>query len=612
MKTLYFILVLLVSLTSALVAQIPPDTLWTKTFGGDFWLVKTDENGNEEWNQTYGGSNSDNANSVQQTTDGGYIIAGFTYSYGAGESDFWLIKTDENGNVEWDQTYGGSDYDFANSVQQTTDGGYIVAGSTGSIEVAFWLVKTDENGNEEWNQTYNVGFMSYAYSVQQTTDGGYIVAGETDSDFWLVKIDENGNGEWMQIYGGNESEWASSVQQTDFWLVKTDENGNEEWNQTYGGSNSDNANSVQQTTDGGYIVAGHISSWVSDDDFWLIKTDENGNVEWDQTYGGYDSDNANSVQQTTDGGYIVAGFTESYGSGSKDVWLLKFAPEGSPYNPPQNLFVTELGYATWEAPEGAAVFTDDFDSYTAGEYLCTQTTDWATWGNTPGGTDDCYVVDVQANSGANSIEITGASDIIHPFGDLTTGAWGVSFMMYIEPTYGGYFNLLHEFTEWRRLRTEWALEAYFGSTGSGYLHAGGTNAATFTHPVGGWFEIETLIDLDADWAEFYVDGVFVHAWQWSLQFNGTPGLCQLGAIDIFAAAPAGDTPLFYIDDFAHTITTTERDLTGFNVYLDDMVTSIATVGADVFEYQYTDLTNGQNYIAGVSAVYDEGESDIVE
>jgi hypothetical protein len=379
-----------------------------------------------------------------------------------------------------------------------------------------------------------------------------------------------------------------------------------------GGSNSDNANSVQQTTDGGYIVAGHISSWVSDDDFWLIKTDENGNVEWDQTYGGYDSDNANSVQQTTDGGYIVAGFTESYGSGSKDVWLLKFAPEGSPYNPPQNLFVTELGYATWEAPEGAAVFTDDFDSYTAGEYLCTQTTDWATWGNTPGGTDDCYVVDVQANSGANSIEITGASDIIHPFGDLTTGAWGVSFMMYIEPTYGGYFNLLHEFTEWRRLRTEWALEAYFGSTGSGYLHAGGTNAATFTHPVGGWFEIETLIDLDADWAEFYVDGVFVHAWQWSLQFNGTPGLCQLGAIDIFAAAPAGDTPLFYIDDFAHTITTTERDLTGFNVYLDDMVTSIATVGADVFEYQYTDLTNGQNYIAGVSAVYDEGESDIVE
>ncbi|MCK4694186.1 MAG: hypothetical protein KAT74_00415, partial [Candidatus Cloacimonetes bacterium] len=407
MKTLYFILVLLVSLTSALVAQIPPDTLWTKTFGGnesewassvqqttdggyiiaggtwsygagesDFWLVKTDENGNEEWNQTYGGSNSDNANSVQQTTDGGYIIAGFTYSYGAGESDFWLIKTDENGNVEWDQTYGGSDYDFANSVQQTTDGGYIVAGSTGSIEVAFWLVKTDENGNEEWNQTYNVGFMSYAYSVQQTTDGGYIVAGETDSDFWLVKIDENGNGEWMQIYGGNESEWASSVQQTtdggyiiaggtwsygagesDFWLVKTDENGNEEWNQTYGGSDYDSANSVQQTTDGGYIVAGHISSWVSDDDFWLIKTDENGNVEWDQTYGGYDSDNANSVQQTTDGGYIVAGFTESYGSGSKDVWLLKFAPEGSPYNPPQNLFVTELGYATWEAPEGAAVFT---------------------------------------------------------------------------------------------------------------------------------------------------------------------------------------------------------------------------------------------------------------
>ena len=334
--------------------------------------------------------------------------------------------------------------------------------------------------------------------------------------------------------------------------------------------------------------------------------------------GGYADFTTDLFYQYTDlinGQTYFAGVTASYDEGESAPVEYEFTYEGAIFDPPTNVSVNpETGLLTWEDPEGAAVFTDDFDSYTAGEYLCTQTTDWATWGNTPGGTDDCYVVDVQANSGANSIEITGASDIIHPFGDLTTGAWGVSFMMYIEPTYGGYFNLLHEFTEWRRVRTEWALEAYFGSTGSGYLHAGGTNAATFTHPVGGWFEVETLIDLDADWAEFYVDGVFVHAWQWSLQSTGTPGLCQLGAIDIFSAAPTGDTPLFYIDDFAHTITTTERVLTGFNVYLDDMVTSIATVGADVFEYQYTDLNIGQEYIAGVSALYEDptGESEIVE
>jgi hypothetical protein len=281
---------------------------------------------------------------------------------------------------------------------------------------------------------------------------------------------------------------------------------------------------------------------------------------------------------------------------------------------PTNVSVDpETWLCTWEAPAGAVVFEDNFDSYTAGDFLCTQTTDWIPWSNSPGSSDDCYVVDVQSNSPSNSIEITGASDIIHPFGDLTVGNWGVSFMMYIEPTYGGYFNLLHEFTEWRNVRTEWALESYFGSTGSGFLHAGGTNAATFTHPVGSWFEVETLIDLDGDSAEYYVDGVLVHAWQWSLTSQGNPGLCQLGAIDIFAAAPPGETPLFYIDDFAHTsISVPTREHIGYNVYLDTVLLTPTPLGTDVFEYQFEDLIIGDEYTAGVSAVYDEGESEIIE
>jgi hypothetical protein len=334
--------------------------------------------------------------------------------------------------------------------------------------------------------------------------------------------------------------------------------------------------------------------------------------------GVYELPNGNILVTNSDGVYeidrnntIVS--TKISGVNARSI---NFVEPVSPFPPPTNVSVDpETCLLTWEAPGGAAVFTDNFDSYTADDFLCTQTTDWVPWSNTPGGADDAYVVDVQSNSSSNSIEITGASDIIHPFGDLTTGAWGVSFMMYIEPTYGGYFSLLHEFTEWNAVRTEWALEAYFGSTGSGDLHAGGTNAATFTHPVGSWFEVETLIDLDADWAEFYVDGVFVHAWQWSQLSSGGAGLLQLGAIDIYATAPTGETPLFYIDDFAHTtIDATTRDLTGYNVYLDDMLTPLVTVGPDVYEYQYEGLNIGQEYIAGVSALYEDptGESVIVE
>ncbi|NQV19234.1 MAG: T9SS type A sorting domain-containing protein [Armatimonadetes bacterium] len=343
MKKQLFVL-FLVSLTTALFAQNPPDTLWTKTFGGD---------------------NRDVAYSGQKTSDGGYIIAGRTESFGAGERDFWLVKTDENGNEEWNQTYGGSGWDGAHSVQQTTDGGYIIAGYTNSYGVGpkdFWLIKTDENGNEEWNQTYGGSELEHAYSVQQTTDGGYILAGWTNSfayfsDIWLVKTDEFGNEEWNQNYGHvTVSEGAASVQQTtdggfilagyksfdldesDFLLVKTDEDGNEEWNQTYGGIYNAGASSVQQTTDGGYIIAGGIDSYGGLLDFFLVKTDGNGNEEWNQTYGGNSHESASSVQQTTDGGYIIVGYTNSYGAGQADFWLVRLDTEVSmEVNPLNNL-----------------------------------------------------------------------------------------------------------------------------------------------------------------------------------------------------------------------------------------------------------------------------------
>ena len=313
------------------------------------WLIKTYPNGNKEWDKTFGNSGSDYASSVQQTSDGGYILAGGTSSLGPDTTYVWLIKTDSSGNQEWNKTFGGSDSDHGNSAQQTSDGGYILAGDTKSFGAGnsdIWLIKTDPDGNEEWNKTFGGSDIDRGYSVQQTSDGGYIIAGETFSfgagysDFWLIKTDPDGKMEWDNTFGGSYIDIAYSIQQTfdggyilagdgdhDCLLVKTDSNGNEEWIKTFGGSDyfdDDICYSAQQTSDGGYILAGGTKSFGAGEwDFWLIKTDSNGNKEWDKTLGGSEHDWAKSVQQTSDGGYIVAGDTQSFGAGNLDIWLIK-------------------------------------------------------------------------------------------------------------------------------------------------------------------------------------------------------------------------------------------------------------------------------------------------
>jgi hypothetical protein len=327
----------------------------TSSFGAgsyDVYLIKTNANGDTLWTKTFGGTSNDMAYSIQQTNDGGYIITGNTNSFGAGNSDVYLIKTDANGNSLWAKTFGGTGNDYGYSVQQTTGGGYIITGITysfgaGSEDV--YLIRTDANGDSLWTKTFGGIGLDEGKHVVQTSDGGYIISGLTGSfgagsyDLYLIKTDVNGNSLWTKTLGGTGQDEGRDVRQTsdggyiisglttsfgaggsDVYLLKTDINGVLLWAKTYGGSGTDIGNASQQTSDGGYIVAGTTdSSSTGKSDIYLIKTDNTGNSLWRKTFGGTNLEYVFSCQQTTDGGYIIAGHTRSFGSGFQNVYLIK-------------------------------------------------------------------------------------------------------------------------------------------------------------------------------------------------------------------------------------------------------------------------------------------------
>jgi hypothetical protein len=312
----------------------------TESFGADgrdVWLIKTNNNGNMVWSRRFGGSKGDAGYSVRQTTDGGYIIAGTKesdfYKYG----NIWLIKTDSRGNKVWDKTFGGSDWDWSNCVQQTTDGGYIIIGETyswGTGEIHGWLIKTNNDGNKEWDRFFNGKPGKF---VQQTIDDGYIIiVGKR-----LVKFDNDGNKIWDKKFesSGNcvqqttdEGYIITGVVELDFfdydvWLVKTDKDGNKIWNKTFGGGFRDYGGCVQQTSDGGYIIVGTSNSFdFGSPDVWLIKVDSNGNMVWNRTFGAgrfFAFEVGRYVQQTTDGGYIIVGDKGITYTEICNIWLIK-------------------------------------------------------------------------------------------------------------------------------------------------------------------------------------------------------------------------------------------------------------------------------------------------
>lgn len=334
----------------------------TATFGSgeyDVWLIKTDPDGVIEWNRTYGGEGWDVGWSIQETSEGGYIITGATMSYGSGHYDLWLIKTDERGDVLWNLTYGGADWDVGYSVQQTRDGGYIVAGCTRSLGFGDWdalLLRVDMEGEVVWNRTYGGSYEDGGWFVRETEDGGFIIAGYRTAsrgemaDAWIIKTDEEGEMLWSILYGGEDDDWFFSVQvikggyilagstgsfgagDYDYWLMKVDEEGKVLWNKTYGGPGREIAWQVERTRDGGYILIGGTTSFGSGDwDVWLLKVDREGEPRWNETYGGEGRDRGWCLQPTRDGGYILAGYTTPEGESQWDLLLIKLAPErGSP------------------------------------------------------------------------------------------------------------------------------------------------------------------------------------------------------------------------------------------------------------------------------------------
>ncbi len=301
------------------------------------------------WEKTYGGDGSDHGFQVQQTIDGGYIIIGNKYIYEDTHDDIYLIKTDNNGDTLWTKTYGNTDYDYGFSLRQTSDGGYILLGELGRAwGNDIYMIKTDDNGDTLWTRKYGEnGHRSSGFSVQQTTDGGYVMTGYIfldDDDVYLVKTDNYGDTLWTKSYDNGMMEEGHFVslttdggyiiaacshlldyRQSDIYLIKTDSKGDTSWTNTIDNNTYDVATMVRQTTDGGYIIIGatDTSSIYDNRDLLIVKTDVEGNTLWTKKYKLHNSSTLGyCIQQTTDDGYIITGNTNSL-LGNGDIFLMK-------------------------------------------------------------------------------------------------------------------------------------------------------------------------------------------------------------------------------------------------------------------------------------------------
>ena len=376
----------------------------------DYWIVKMDNAGNIVWENTVGGGNYDKLYAVEETPDGGYIVGGQSLSGGGwgdksesnkGGYDYWIVKLDEDGVVEWDRSYGGLGNDQLYNVQPTSDGGYIIAGTSDSGisgdktenrvgNSDYWVIKTDASGNIIWQNDIGGLMFDNVYSAYETADGGYILGGTSTSgisgdktagnygvvDYWIVKLNSAGTVVWDKTIGGTLNDYLYAVIPTadggsiacgmsesgltgnktdntnglyDYWVVKLDNSGNITWQNSIGGTGNDYAfvNAIDQTSDGGYAIAGYSQSLISGDkteantgswDYWILKINSTGSILWQTVLGGVSGDYANAISATTDGGFIVGGFSYSSAGGDKDedaigdadFWIIRLAGDCVP------------------------------------------------------------------------------------------------------------------------------------------------------------------------------------------------------------------------------------------------------------------------------------------
>lgn len=360
----------------------------------DAWIVKLDIDGEIEWQKSYGGSNNDFISEIIQTDDSGFIMTGYSESndgdllQNKGASDAWIVKLNNTGEVEWQQSYGGTKDEITNAIRQTIDGGYIIAGQSNSNDGDvllnhgkddYWILKLNSMGEIEWQRSYGGTSWESIKSIELTTDGGYVIAGHStsndgdvstnygNSDLWIVKINDTGDIIWEKSFGGTKLDRAPYIKSTtdngyilagssfsddgivstnyggaDYWIIKLDDLGDIVWEKSFGGSDSEYVNDIQQTHDDGYIVIGSTQSEDGDIsnpkgsiDYWVVKLNTDGAIEWEHSYGGSLTDYGYSVCQTTDNGFVIAGTSTSndgdvtFNNGGLgfDNWIIKLTAE---------------------------------------------------------------------------------------------------------------------------------------------------------------------------------------------------------------------------------------------------------------------------------------------
>ncbi len=306
--------------------------------GADFWIVKFSSHGNIEWKKTFGGSGNETPRTIIQTSDGGYAVTGSTLSndgdvsgnHGTTTSDIWVIKLSSTGALQWQKTFGGTTNEYGKVIIQTSDGGYMLGGETNSNSgdvtghqgnFDFWVVKISSTGVLQWQKTLGGTGTEYLYSLIQTSEGGYIMTGQASSN----------NGDVSGNHGA-----------VDLWVAKISNTGTLQWQKTFGGTNSDYGQVIIQTSDGGYTITGNTQSNDGDvsgnhggTDYWVIKLNSAGTLQWQKTFGGTGNDVGRSMIRTADGGYVVAGNTQSNDGdisgnhGSSDFWVLKLSSNGT-------------------------------------------------------------------------------------------------------------------------------------------------------------------------------------------------------------------------------------------------------------------------------------------